>query len=117
MVARVRELRREPEVIFWIFIFPLLLAAGLGIAFRNKPANVARVAVVAEPGAEQALELLKRSPEPASIHAEVVALSSALNLFRLGKYDLVITRAPNDGFDYRYDPAPAGERPCGSYCQ
>ena len=37
--ARLRELQREPEVIFWIFIFPLLLALGLGIAFRNKPAD------------------------------------------------------------------------------
>jgi len=31
---------REPEAIFWIFIFPILLAAGLGIAFRNRPPEV-----------------------------------------------------------------------------
>ena len=31
---------REPEAIFWIFIFPILLAVGLGIAFRNRPADV-----------------------------------------------------------------------------
>ena len=31
---------REPEAIFWIFIFPILLALGLGIAFRNRPADV-----------------------------------------------------------------------------
>jgi len=30
---------REPEAIFWIFIFPILLAVGLGIAFRNRPAE------------------------------------------------------------------------------
>ena len=36
--VRILELKREPEVVFWVFIFPLLLAAGLGIAFRNKPA-------------------------------------------------------------------------------
>jgi ABC-type multidrug transport system permease subunit len=34
---------REPEAIFWIFIFPILLAAGLGIAFRNRPADVLQV--------------------------------------------------------------------------
>ena len=38
--ARMKELWREPEVIFWVFVFPLLLALGLGIAFRNKPADV-----------------------------------------------------------------------------
>ena len=35
---------REPEAIFWIFIFPILLALGLGIAFRNLPADVLQVA-------------------------------------------------------------------------
>ncbi|MDR3793698.1 MAG: ABC transporter permease [Terracidiphilus sp.] len=38
--ARFRLILREPEAIFWIFIFPILLAAGLGIAFRNRPADV-----------------------------------------------------------------------------
>ena len=37
---------REPEVIFWVFVFPILLALGLGIAFRNKPADMSRVVVV-----------------------------------------------------------------------
>jgi hypothetical protein len=36
-------LLREPEAIFWIFIFPILLAVGLGIAFRNRPADVLQV--------------------------------------------------------------------------
>ena len=44
--ARMKELWREPEVIFWVFVFPLLLAFGLGIAFRNKPADVTPIAVV-----------------------------------------------------------------------
>lgn len=38
--ARFRLVLREPEAIFWIFIFPILLAAGLGIAFRNRPPDV-----------------------------------------------------------------------------
>jgi len=37
LMARMLELKREPEVVFWVFVFPLLLATGLGIAFRNKP--------------------------------------------------------------------------------
>src|SRR5215831_21303945 len=43
--ARMLELKREPEVVFWVFVFPLLLALGLGIAFRNKPGNAVSVAV------------------------------------------------------------------------
>jgi len=43
--VRMKELRREPEVIFWVFGFPILLALGLGIAFRNKPAERTSVAI------------------------------------------------------------------------
>lgn len=38
--ARFLLFLREPEAVFWIFIFPILLAAGLGLAFRNRPADI-----------------------------------------------------------------------------
>jgi ABC-type multidrug transport system permease subunit len=41
--VRFLEFVREPEAIFWTFIFPVLLAAGLGLAFRNQPAEVVKV--------------------------------------------------------------------------
>jgi ABC-type multidrug transport system permease subunit len=42
-MVRFRLFIREPEAIFWIFVFPILLAGGLGIAFRNRPADVFQV--------------------------------------------------------------------------
>ena len=102
--ARMKELRREPEVIFWIFVFPLLLALGLGIAFRNKPADITHVVIVASPRAEETISMLHRAPSGGDIHADVKDEATALNQFRLGKYDLVVI--PNaDSFVYRYDPA------------
>src|SRR5271154_2511393 len=50
LMARMLELKREPEVVFWVFVFPLLLATGLGIAFRNKPGDASSVAIVAGGG-------------------------------------------------------------------
>ena len=35
-LVRFREFVREPEAVFWTFVFPILLAAGLGIAFRQQ---------------------------------------------------------------------------------
>ena len=45
-LVRLREFVREPEALFWVFGFPLLLALGLGIAFRNRPPESARVGVL-----------------------------------------------------------------------
>ena len=70
LMARLLELKREPEVIFWVFGFPVLLALGLGIAFRNKPADITPVAIVAGPGADNALSLIQHSPRSSSIHAD-----------------------------------------------
>ena len=104
LVARLKEMYREPEVIFWVFIFPILLALGLGIAFRNKPADVSRVVVVAGPEAAQAMELLRPASAEGTVHAELLPAAEAFNAFRLGKYDLVVT-PHGDGFEYLYDPA------------
>jgi len=102
--ARMKELWREPEVIFWVFVFPLLLALGLGIAFRNKPADVTPVAVVSNTHAQSVIELLQRSSTKGSIHADVLDEKTAFDRFRLGQYSLVVTSDDN-GLHYRYDPA------------
>src|SRR5713101_7030759 len=103
LMARMNEHTREPEVIFWVFIFPLLLALGLGIAFRNKPADVTSIAIVEGPGADKAMALLES--RKSSIRAEVLNQSLALQGFRLGKYDLVVEPDTNGGFRYHYDPS------------
>ena len=100
-----KELKREPEVIFWVYGFPLLLALGLGIAFRDKPADVTSVAVVEGSGSQNVLALIERSPQKSSIHAEVLDRAVALKGFRLGKYDLVVETDNQGGFRYLYDPA------------
>src|SRR5213079_3098278 len=100
LMARMLELKREPEVVFWVFIFPLLLALGLGIAFRNKPGDAVSVAIVQ--GAETAQTLLKKSPQANQFKTQVLAAEAAHQGFRLGKFDVVIEPDSNGSFTYRY---------------
>jgi ABC-type multidrug transport system permease subunit len=103
LVARLKEMQREPEVIFWVFLFPLLLAFGLGIAFRSRPASISSLAIAAGPRAEATLEMVQRSSRP--LHAQIVDEAEAVNGFRLGRYDLVVIPNDSGSFEYRYDPA------------
>ena len=104
-MARLLELKREPEVVFWVFVFPLLLALGLGIAFRNKPADSVRVAIVNAAGSHDAEVLLARSPHHELFKSQTLNEDEASKGFRLGKFDLVIEPDGEGGLEYRYDPA------------
>lgn len=104
-LSRLKELQREPEVIFWVFAFPMLLALGLGIAFRNKPAEVTSIAIVAGPEAQNIQSMVQRSPQKSVVHPTIVDAQQALQGFRLGKYDVVVQSDGHGGVQYRYDPA------------
>jgi ABC-2 type transport system permease protein len=104
LTARMLELKREPEVVFWVFVFPLLLALGLGIAFRNKPGDAASVAIVAGTGSQDAQALLARSPHEL-FKIQTLTTDQAQKGFRLGKFDLVIEPDRKGGLEYLYDPA------------
>jgi ABC-type multidrug transport system permease subunit len=105
LMARMLELKREPEVVFWVFAFPLLLALGLGIAFRNKPADVVSLVIVQGAGSEDAQALIARSPQHATFKIQVLSADEAHKGFRLGKFDLVLEPDGKGGLAYRYDPA------------
>src|ERR1043166_5288296 len=105
LMARMLELKREPEVVFWVFIFPLLLALGLGIAFRNKPGDAVSVAIVQGAGAQEAQNLLARSPHHEMFKVQTLDSEAARKGFRLGKFDVVIEPDGKGGITYRYDPA------------
>ncbi len=102
--ARMLELFREPEVIFWVFAFPILLALGLGIAFRNRPPQAVRVVIAEQPGAER-VEKLLAATDVRAIRVQALPPQQAADGFRLGKYDLVIQPKPDGSVEYVFDPA------------
>ncbi|MGA7077114.1 MAG: ABC transporter permease [Terriglobales bacterium] len=109
--ARILELWREPEVVFWVFIFPLLLAAGLGIAFRNKPADKMAVVVIASANAEKTVSQLSGLSSPRGndqrslINAVVMEREAALRALHVGKFDLVVEPKADGSYWFYYDPA------------
>src|ERR671910_3491181 len=62
-LARTRELIREPEAVFWVFVFPILLTAILGLAFRSRPPEALPVAVVEGPLAAARLAALAKETD------------------------------------------------------
>ena len=44
--ARVLAFMREPEAVFWVFIFPIVLAVALGWAFKDRGPESEKVAIV-----------------------------------------------------------------------
>src|ERR1039457_6010364 len=101
--VRILELKREPEVVFWVFVFPLLLAAGLGIAFRNKPADITSVVVIDGAGARKTLAMLQSSAgKNSTVRATVLDRDAALKAFHFGKFDLAIESHPDGSYTYYY---------------
>lgn len=100
--VRLREFIREPEAIFWVFVFPILMACALGIAFRNTGPEVVKVAVVNDgPASSARAESLRQSPmlDVALLSAEDAALA-----LRTGKVALLV-ETNGDSIAYRFDPA------------
>lgn len=107
VLARVREFVREPEALFWVYGFPILMTIGLGIAFRNKPVETIAVAVVEGPAAAATEEALKSTTGPAKFETKLVAADEAHRQLRTGRIDLIVTQEGSEDkprFRYEFDP-------------
>ena len=99
-LTRLREFLREPEAVFWTYGFPLLLAVGLGVAFRNRPVEKVYVDIVQNEQAAGISDVLKRDPEMVvGIHSE----QECRDRLRLGKSSIVVV--PGKVITYMLDPS------------
>jgi ABC-2 type transport system permease protein len=99
--VRLKEFLREPEAIFWSFVFPILLATGLAIAFRNRPADVVRVGVLTSGGAADTIALwLQR--DSGFVVQRFADDSSARSAIRTGRVGVVVS-ADHGRVEYRFD--------------
>lgn len=101
--ARLREFYREPGILFWVFGFPLLMALGLGIAFRQKAPTLPELAVVRTAETAEAKELERALVTSTRLHAHSVGAADAERELARAKVDLVL-EITADGVRYRFDP-------------
>jgi ABC-type multidrug transport system permease subunit len=101
VLMRIRAFLREPEALFWTFVFPILMAVGLGIAFRDKPAGTATVGVQRGTVAERYVGSLRRTR---GIKVEMLSDTAAERAVRKGDVAVLLT-GRGGTLVYRYDPA------------
>ncbi len=135
-ISHVKELMREPEVLFWGIVFPLLMALGLGIAFTQKADTERNIAVVlmdssAVNGESAISDFLKNKTEKVKPEEEepdkyklmikdeklgnteytflITNWEKAIILLKRGEISLIIKETDN-GFEYHFDPvSPEGQ--------
>src|SRR5499427_7662038 len=74
---------REPEAVFWVFAFPVLMALALGIAFRTSGPPRSRIGVLEGPGAAALTKALAASHDLEPIGVTPAEAEAALRRGRI----------------------------------
>jgi ABC transporter DrrB family efflux protein len=101
-LARFREFVREPEAVFWVFAFPLIMTCALGIAFRSRGSEPVIAGVVEQPGIDQVVSALEHN---GAFTIRRIAPADVDNALRDGRAPVVVV--PGDPPTYRFDAARA----------
>ena len=97
--VRLREFLREPEAVFWVFAFPLLMAFALGIAFREERTQEVVVGVVRAEGSTIGQQL--KGAE--GVRVRPLEPGDVDGALRRGEVAVVLV--PGPPLVYRFDPA------------
>ena len=98
-LTKARELYREPEALFWVFVFPILLALALGIAFRTSGPEEISIGVQRGAGAEAIERALEKAE---GFRSALLDPDEARQRLRTGRVALVVIAG--DPLTYWYDP-------------
>jgi ABC-2 type transport system permease protein len=106
-LMRLREMGREPGVLFWAFGFPVLLSLALGIAFRARGPDP--VVVAALPGISAQVH---HALAEAKLQVKDLDAATAATELRAGRVSLVLLPpgGPDQALGYRFDPSRAEAR-------
>ncbi len=103
-LTRLREFYRQPEAVFWVYFFPLLMVLALGIAFRNKPVERITIDAVRSSSSENLAETFAQDDR---IKFQLLPIEECQNRLRTGKSDLYLT-LESKSIEYFFDPTRPG---------
>lgn len=105
--TRLIEFTRQPEAVFWVYFFPILMVVVLGIAFRNQPVEVFKVDVADVPGAASVAKRLEENPQ---IDLKILATDQCKRRLRTGKTSLIVSAKSETAneVEYLFDPTRPG---------
>ena len=98
-LARLREFVREPEALFWTFVFPIVMAVALGLAFPGQGSRPVVVGLAEGPEAAAVQRVLAAAP---GLSVRSVAASDSHRAIREGEVQVVVV--PTTPPTYRFDP-------------
>jgi len=101
-LARFREFLREPEAVFWVFMFPVIMTCALGIAFRTRGAEPVIAGIVEQDGAD---DLARALESAGGFTVRRIAPDQVDRAVRDGRAPVVIV--PGTPPTYRFDQARA----------
>lgn len=109
ILTRLREFFREPGIVFWVFGFPLIMALGLGLAFRSRPPELPRLAVVLDNAPPEARVLADQLLQSALVDATEFKRTDAERSLARAKVDVIVVLGPGTektpvSVDYVFDP-------------
>jgi ABC-2 type transport system permease protein len=106
-LMRLREIGREPGVLFWAFGFPVVMSLALGIAFRARGPEP--VVVGALPGISVEIH---RALADGKVQVKELEDAAAETELRAGRVSLLLAQSqgPGQPITYRFDPSRAEAR-------
>src|SRR5688572_11886400 len=99
-LARFREFIREPEAVFWAFVFPIVMSLALAIAFPSRAERDVLVGVQPGPSAESLRATLRGKK---GIAVREVPPEDERRALREGTVNVIVL--PTTPPTYRFDPA------------
>ena len=106
VLARLREFVRQPEAVFWVYGFPIIMVVALGIAFRGEAVDE-KIRVDVQQGASAEVVSTLRGSEKFTV--EVHDRETTRNRLRTGKTDLIV-EVKDGEHRYHFDPTKPGSR-------